>query len=89
MAHLPERGAHQTLETTAAQRDAIAALAKLPSVTEAKAEFDLAHAPGGQVHVTGRVRARVEQTCVVSLDPVEKDVDEPVDIMFAPPRRFQ
>ncbi|MEH2514346.1 uncharacterized metal-binding protein YceD (DUF177 family) [Nitrobacteraceae bacterium AZCC 1564] len=88
VAQLPEKGAHQNLEATAAQRDAIAVLAELPAVMEARAEFDLAHAPGGQVHVTGRVKARVEQTCVVSLDPVENDIDEPIDIMFAPPSQI-
>lgn len=88
VAQLPEQGAHQNLEATEAQREAIAAIAELPAVLEAKAAFDLAHAPGGQVHVTGRVRARVKQTCVVTLDPVENDIDEPVDIMFAPPSQI-
>jgi uncharacterized metal-binding protein YceD (DUF177 family) len=88
VAQLPEKGSHQNLEATAAQRDAIAALAGLPSVIRAKAAFDLVHAPGGQVHVTGRVQARVQQTCVVTLDPVENDIDEPVDIMFAPPSQI-
>lgn len=88
VAQLPEQGTHQVLETTVEQRAAIAALAELPAVMEARAEFDLAHAPGGQVHVTGRVKARVEQTCVVSLDPVENDIDEPIDIMFAPPSQI-
>jgi uncharacterized metal-binding protein YceD (DUF177 family) len=88
VAQLPEKGSHQILKTTAEQRVAIAALAQLPAVMEASAKFDLAHAPGGQVHVTGRVKARVEQSCVVSLDPVENDVDEPIDIMFAPPSQI-
>jgi uncharacterized metal-binding protein YceD (DUF177 family) len=88
VAQVPEQGSHQDLETTAAQRDAIAALAGLPAVKEAKAAFDLAHAPGGQIHVTGRVQARVEQACVVTLDPVENEVNEPIDIMFAPPSQI-
>ncbi|WP_424631089.1 YceD family protein [Bradyrhizobium sp. SYSU BS000235] len=88
VAQLPEQGSQQVLETTAEQRAAIAALGNLPAVMEARAELDLAHAPGGQVHVTGRVKARVEQTCVVSLDPVENALDEPVDIMFAPPSQI-
>ena len=28
------------------------------------------------LHVTGRVRARTGQTCVVALDPIESDIDE-------------
>src|SRR4051812_21493934 len=87
-AQLPEGGSHQVLETTPGQRELIAVAAGLRGVSEAKASFALAHSPGGQVHVTGRVQARVEQTCVVTLDPVESDVDEAVDIMFAPPSQI-
>ncbi len=72
VAQLPEQGSHQVLETSAEQRAGIAVLAQLPAVMEARAEFNLAHAPGGQVHVTGRVKARVEQSCVVTLDPVDE-----------------
>ena len=39
---------------------------------------------GGRVQVTGRVRARVGQTCVVTLDPIESEIDEEVDLTFAP-----
>lgn len=88
VAQLPEQGSHQTLETSAEQRAAIAVLGDLPAVMKARAELNLAHAPGGQVHVTGRVQGRVEQICVVTLDPVENDVDEPIDIMFAPPSQI-
>ena len=30
------------------------------------------------------MRARVGQTCVVTLDPIENDIDEPIDLIFAP-----
>ena len=33
----------------------------------------------------GRVQARIGQTCVVSLDPIESDIDEPIDLIFAYP----
>jgi uncharacterized protein len=36
------------------------------------------------VRVLGRVKASVTQTCVVTLDPVENEVDEPIDLIFAP-----
>jgi hypothetical protein len=34
------------------------------------------------------VRARVGQTCVVTLDPIENDIDEPIDLIFAPPEQI-
>ena len=43
---------------------------------------------GGRFHVTGQVRARVGQTCVVTLDPIENDIDEEVDLIFAPPEQI-
>jgi uncharacterized metal-binding protein YceD (DUF177 family) len=47
------------------------------------ARFDLVRAGAG-VRVTGRVQARVGQTCVVTLDPIENTIDEPVEIEFVP-----
>jgi hypothetical protein len=43
---------------------------------------------GGRVHVTGHVRARIGQTCVVTLDPIENEIDEPIDLIFAPPEQI-
>jgi hypothetical protein len=34
------------------------------------------------------VRARIGQTCVVSLDDIENEIDEPIDLMFAPPEQI-
>ena len=40
---------------------------------------------GGRFQVAGRVQARIGQICVVSLDPIENDIDEAIDLIFAPP----
>jgi uncharacterized metal-binding protein YceD (DUF177 family) len=85
---LPETGLHQVLEATPAQRNLLAAAAGVNAVLRVVATFDVIPAPGGHVNVTGRVRARVEQTCVVSLDPVENDIDEAVTAIFAPPSQI-
>jgi hypothetical protein len=85
IAQIPEGGSHVVLEADAKQRAALAALAGLRDVSEASASFDLAHTGNGTVHAVGRVRARIGQTCVVTLDPIENDIDEAVDVTFAPP----
>lgn len=82
---LPEAGLHQVIEASAAERAQIASAAGLDAVTQAKASFDIVPAADGSVNVTGRVRARVGQTCVVTLDPVENEIDEAVTVVFAPP----
>lgn len=81
---IPETGLQVAFEATEGQRATLATVAGLRSIARAAAAFDLSRASGGKVHLTGRVTARVGQTCVVTLDPIENDIDEPVDLMFAP-----
>ncbi|MGO4716812.1 YceD family protein [Bradyrhizobium sp. 2TAF24] len=81
---IPEAGQHAALSADAAQRAAMAGLAGLRDIAEAKASFDLRPAGRGRIHVTGRVSGRIGQTCVVTLEPLESTIDEPVDLLFAP-----
>jgi hypothetical protein len=52
-------------------------------VARFSAVFDLTRR-GAKIHVTGHVSARVTQTCVVTLEPIESNVEEAVDVLFAP-----
>jgi hypothetical protein len=88
VAQIAERGLHRELEADAAQRKAIAELAGLREVLSAHASLDVVPKSGGRFHVAGNVRARIGQTCVVTLDPIETDIDEPIDQMFAPPEQI-
>ncbi len=81
---IPETGLHSSLEASGAQRAALAAAADLRNILSAKATFDLSHVGRGRVHVVGRVTARVGQTCVVTLEPIDNDIDEAIDLMFVP-----
>nr|WP_272211931.1 hypothetical protein [Marinicella sp. W31]MDC2877821.1 hypothetical protein [Marinicella sp. W31] len=36
------------------------------------------------VRVRGQVRAHVVQSCVVTLEPIETDIDEAVDVTYLP-----
>lgn len=71
------------LDAPAAVRDQLAKLAGVRDLPELSAVFDLVR-KGASVEVTGRVSARVGQTCVVTLEPMESVLDEPVDVIFAP-----
>ena len=81
---IPDTGLARDIEASAAERDAIARLGQLPGVAFAKASLVVTPIGNGHVHVVGRVQGRVTQTCVVTLDPIESDLDEPIDLMFAP-----
>ncbi|MDB5570250.1 MAG: metal-binding protein [Hyphomicrobiales bacterium] len=72
------------------ERDALAALDGIPGIAALEGSFKVSKV-GRYVHVDGRVRARVTQTCVVSLEPFESDVEEPVEVRFvaAPPAPSQ
>lgn len=84
VAHIPDTGLHRELEASAAERQAMADLAGVHEILSAQASFDVVPKSGGRVQVTGHVRARVGQTCVVTLDPMESQIDEEVDLIFAP-----
>jgi hypothetical protein len=88
VAQLSDTGLHREIEADRAIRDAMADVAGLREVLSASASFDLTPKNGGRVHVAGHVRARVGQTCVVSLDPIENDIDEAIDLIFAPPEQI-
>jgi len=84
VAQIPDTGLHRAFEAGEATRAAMADIAGLREIVSASASFDLKLKSGGRVHVTGEVRARVGQTCIVTLDPIENEIEETVDLMFAP-----
>lgn len=86
VAQIPEGGLHLEIEADAAQRDAMAKEAKVRSITDASASFDIKRAIGDGFHVTGIVRATVGQECVVTLEPIDNAIEEDVDVTFEPAR---
>jgi len=81
---VPETGLHLAVAADAQVRAGLAALGGVAGMPRLEAVLDvLRH--GNGLRVTGRVSATVEQTCVVTLEPVENVVDEPIDVIFAPP----
>jgi hypothetical protein len=85
VAQIPDTGLHRDIEADATIRAAMAEIAGLREILSASASLDVTPAGGGRFHVTGRVQGRVGQTCVVTLEPIENDIDEAVDLNFAPP----
>jgi hypothetical protein len=88
VAQIPDTGLHRDIEADAATRAAMAEVGGLRDILLASASLDVTPKGGGRFHVTGYVRARIGQTCVVTLDPIENDLDEPIDVMFAPPEQI-
>ena len=84
VAQIPDTGLHREIEASAAERKVMAEVAGVREILSANASFDVVPKSGGRLHVTGHVRARVGQTCVVTLDPIENEIEEEVDLIFAP-----
>jgi hypothetical protein len=85
---IPDTGLHRDLEADPATRAAMAEVGGLREIVSASASLDVIPTSGGRFQVTGHVRARIGQTCVVTLDPIENDIDEPIDLIFAPPEQI-
>jgi len=82
---IPDTGVHRDLKADEAIRRAIADVGDLREIFAAEASFDVTPKSGGRYEVTGRVRARIAQTCVVTLEPMESEIDEPIVLTFVPP----
>ncbi len=85
LSDVPETGRQVALTADAPVRAAIAKLARLRDLPRLEATFDVTQHGHGGLRVTGHIRATVGQDCVATLEPVENEIDEPVDLVFAPP----
>jgi uncharacterized metal-binding protein YceD (DUF177 family) len=86
LADIPEDGRRFELAADEATRAHIAQLAGLRSLPRLQATFDLARQDSTGLRVDGEVSATVGQNCVVTLDPVDNEVKEKINLVFAPPR---
>lgn len=83
-----EGGFAATIEADAAERDALARRFGTLAVGAFSAAVEAAPWGPGGVCVEGRAAARLTQTCVVTLEPVETALDEPFRRYFAPASRM-
>jgi Large ribosomal RNA subunit accumulation protein YceD len=81
---VPETGRHVALVADERTRTAIAQLAQLSALPRLEATFDLTRRGRDGLHVVGQVSAAVGQTCVVTLDAIENEIEEPIDLIFGP-----
>jgi uncharacterized metal-binding protein YceD (DUF177 family) len=79
-----EAGRRVHLIAEEATRSAVARVAAVHGIERLAADFDLARSGRDGLRVTGKVSATVRQTCVVTLDPLDSEIDEAVDLVFVP-----
>ena len=81
---LPQKGFPVEVRPTGAERAALAAEHGLLSVDAFAADLLVRNWKGSGIIVTGSVRADIVQECIVTLEPLEAAIDEPVDAIFVP-----
>jgi hypothetical protein len=81
---VPETGRHVDLAANEATRAAVAEAVEVRALPRLEASFDVTRQGRDGLHVTGRVSATVGQTCVVTLEPIESEIEEAVDLVFSP-----
>lgn len=77
------------IEATAAERQAIATLLELPDLQALTLTYRLRRQGGGRYQASGRLKADVTQTCVLSLEPLQTTVDVPLEVEFWPRRLLE
>jgi len=81
---VPEAGRHIDLVADTKTRAAVAEHAGLAALPRLEASFDVAPHGRGGLRVIGRVSATVGQTCVVTLEALENEIEEAIDLLFMP-----
>jgi uncharacterized metal-binding protein YceD (DUF177 family) len=82
LSDVPESGRHLDLIADRQTRDAVAEHVGLTALPRLEASFDVMPHGRGGLHVVGRVSATVGQSCVVTLEPLQNEIDESIDLVF-------
>ena len=82
---IPPTGAHFELAADEHIRAELAKTAGLRALPRLEASFRVNRHGGDGLHVAGEVSAMVGQNCVVTLEPMESELRESVDLVFLPP----
>jgi uncharacterized metal-binding protein YceD (DUF177 family) len=86
VADIPETGRNVELAADAATRARLAESAGVVALPRLEVAAELTRQGSDNVRAVGQVSATVEQTCVVTLEPMERQIVEPFDVVFAPSR---
>jgi hypothetical protein len=81
-----ETARHIEIEADEETRAALAKPARVDAVERIAARFDVSRRGRDGLHVSGIVSGTVRQSCVVTLDPLVNDIEEAIEVDFAPPR---
>lgn len=80
---LGNNGTALEVVTTESERAALAKRFGFLGLPALSARVSVDRRPGGQIVVEGRLKGRILQACILSLDPVTQDLDDAFRLVFA------
>lgn len=80
---LGNNGTALEISTTESERAALAKRFGFLGLPDFSARVSVDRKPGGQIIVDGRLKGRVVQACILSLDPVTQELDDSFRLVFA------
>lgn len=81
---IPPQGLRLEVVASDAERAALAEQDGVGRIDSLTADVALTPGRGGSIAVAGTVRATLNQTCVVTLEPFDSVMEEPIEMRFAP-----
>ncbi|MBS0235576.1 MAG: DUF177 domain-containing protein [Proteobacteria bacterium] len=81
---VPLGGLERTREANASERERVAQALNILNVASLSARYRIVSISGGAYRLKGTIEASVEQACVISLDPVGKEIEASFDVEFWP-----
>ena len=87
ISELRDNGHEIVIAANPEERAGLAKLNGLPGIARLDAGFRITRRGRHGLSVKGQVRAQVTQTCVVSLEPFDIEIDEAFDVRFEPQSR--
>jgi len=80
---LPSSGKSYNIEASPEERAALVERLPIDSLESLEAEFSVVPGAGDRILLTGRLHAAIRQTCVVTLEPIESEIDVSIDRTYS------
>jgi uncharacterized metal-binding protein YceD (DUF177 family) len=81
---IPAGGLNRKRDATAAELKQVADILNILAVETLSSRYRIVGISGGAYRLAGSISAKVEQACVVSLEPVSGDIEASFDVEFWP-----
>ncbi|WP_374830924.1 DUF177 domain-containing protein [Paenochrobactrum pullorum] len=82
--HVPQKGIEVTLKSDDNERAALAEAHGLDRVLAFSAGFTITPWKKSGIKIRGKIQAHIVQACVATLEPIENQIDEDVEIVLVP-----